>query len=101
MKRMPYDIMIIMESYIATFYSHFGAMRFYKGLDAAHKKARMAPVPRTLSSSCGTCVMFEDAGDAFEEGYTDPHGEIEQIVAIVQDTPDTNGYRTVYRAKGA
>ena len=45
--------------YIATFFTHFGAQSFYaqaKGLDPA---ARMMPVPRALSASCGICVRFE------------------------------------------
>lgn len=43
---------------IATFFSHFGAVRFKKQCDAAGWVARMKPVPRTLSSSCGTCVEY-------------------------------------------
>ncbi|MBQ6322489.1 MAG: DUF3343 domain-containing protein [Lachnospiraceae bacterium] len=50
--------------YIATFYSHFGAMRCKKMCDETGIPARMMPVPRMLSSSCGTCVRMEaeDAG---------------------------------------
>ena len=43
---------------IATFFSHFGAVRFKKQCDAAGWVAWMKPVPRTLSSSCGTCVEY-------------------------------------------
>ena len=45
--------------YIATFFSHFGAMRCKKICDGAGIPARMMPVPRLLSSSCGTCVRME------------------------------------------
>ena len=45
--------------WIATFYSHFGAMRCKKACDEAGIPARMMPVPRALSSSCGTCVRME------------------------------------------
>ena len=44
---------------IATFFSHFGAMRCKKMCDEAGIPARMMPVPRALSSSCGTCVRLE------------------------------------------
>ena len=45
--------------YIATFFSHYGAMHCKKLCDEAGIPARMMPVPRTLSSSCGTCVRME------------------------------------------
>ena len=44
---------------IATFYSHFAAMKFKKLCDERNIPAKLMPVPRTLSSSCGTCVKFE------------------------------------------
>ena len=45
--------------YLATFYTHFGAMRFNKYCIKENIPAKMAPVPRELSSSCGVCVRFE------------------------------------------
>lgn len=74
---------------IATFYSHFGAIRFKRACDARHQDARIMPVPRSLSSSCGTCVQFE--GECPEIP-----AEVEQIV-----TCEDGGYRTLYRAEGA
>ena len=50
-----------MATYIATFFSHFGAIRFYKELRDRGMTAKMMPVPRKVSSSCGTCVRFESA----------------------------------------
>ncbi len=47
-----------MKQYVATFFSHFGAVRFHKLCLAKGWQAHLAPVPRTLSSSCGTCVIF-------------------------------------------
>lgn len=44
---------------IATFYSHFGAIRFKKLCEQRGWSARVMPVPRDLSSSCGTCVRYE------------------------------------------
>ena len=43
-----------MEDYIATFFSHFGAMAFKKKCDKEGYPAVIMPVPRNLSSSCGT-----------------------------------------------
>ena len=40
---------------VATFYSHYGAMLFKKRIgDSCY----LAPVPRSLSSSCGTAAFF-------------------------------------------
>lgn len=77
--------------YIATFYSHFGAMRFKKLCDSRSITARIMPVPRNLSSSCGTCVQCEGALVSTDEIQRD---EVEQIVEI---TPA--GYRQLYQAE--
>lgn len=47
--------------YLATFYTHYGAMRFNKHCKKDGVSARMMPVPRELSASCGVCVRFEAA----------------------------------------
>lgn len=47
-----------MITYIATFFSHFGAIRFKKYCEKYGLEAQAMPVPRNLSSSCGTCVRF-------------------------------------------
>lgn len=75
---------------IATFYSHFGAIRFKRSCDAMHCEARVMPVPRDLSSSCGTCVRF---CGAYPER---PPQEVEQIVEVTD-----SGYRTLYRAENS
>ena len=75
-------------THIATFFSHFGAMRFKKLCDGLGWEATLMPVPRNLSSSCGTCVRFEG------ECPKNPSDEVEQIVEL---TP--SGYVTRYRAK--
>lgn len=46
-------------SCIATFHSLFGAISFKNKLNKLDGKPVMMPVPRALSSSCGTCVRFE------------------------------------------
>ena len=45
--------------YLATFYTHYGAMRFQKQCKKDGIPAKMMPVPRELSSSCGVCVRLE------------------------------------------
>lgn len=77
--------------YIVTFYSHFGAMRFKKLCDSKGISARIMPVPRNLSSSCGTCVQCEGSLISTDEIQQD---EVEQIAEILPD-----GYRTLYQAK--
>jgi hypothetical protein len=49
-----------MNRYVATFYSHFGALSYYKTLkEQGIMAVKLMPVPRTVSSSCGTCVYYE------------------------------------------
>lgn len=42
-----------------TFYSHYGAIQFKKTLEARGISVTLMPVPRFLSSSCGTCARVE------------------------------------------
>ena len=48
-----------MNKYIATFYSHFGALSYYKAIKNQGISSKLMPVPRKVSSSCGTCVSYE------------------------------------------
>ena len=52
-----------MKEYIATFHTHLSALMTSRALTELGIQARMMPVPRKLSSSCGTCVRYlsEDA----------------------------------------
>ena len=76
-----------MKQYIATFFSHFGAVRFQRLCAERGYEAQLAPVPRRLSSSCGTCVLFKTA--ELNEGKLQPllTPELEQLVL------DENGYQ--------
>ena len=47
-----------MIQYIATFHTHLAALKTHRSLSKAGVEARMAPVPRKISSSCGTCVFY-------------------------------------------
>ena len=78
-------------TYIVTFYSHFGAIRFKKYCEGKGYKAQIMPVPRDLSSSCGTCVRYEGNDCPPAEDITE---EIEQIVLVGEE-----GYECLYRAK--
>lgn len=80
-------------TYIVTFYSHFGAIRFKKYCETKGFKAQVMPVPRDLSSSCGTCVRYEGDSCPPAEELTE---EVEQIVSVGAD-----GYECLYRAENS
>lgn len=80
-----------MMSYIATFFSHFGAIRFERELKKNGITGKAMPVPRSLSASCGTCVVYEAPQSWLPE---DRHDEIEKIVRCTQ-----TGYITVWQAE--
>ncbi|NLN83108.1 MAG: DUF3343 domain-containing protein [Firmicutes bacterium] len=46
-------------------------MRFLKMIKEKGYKGRMAPVPRSLSSSCGVCVFFAGEPEADFNQSTD------------------------------
>ena len=82
-----------MKQYIATFFSHFGALRFQKLCSQLGWPAHLAPVPRSLSSSCGTCVLFQTAELAKNDLGQLITPELEQLVL------DDNGYSFLYTAE--
>ena len=70
-----------MQQYLATFHTHLSAMLSCQALQSEGLTARMTPVPRALSSSCGTCVRYRADGDRrqlldrdVEAVYTDDNG---------------------------
>jgi len=75
--------------FIATFFSHYGAIHCKKICDGKGLSARMMPVPRTLSSSCGTCVRIE-APDA----DAIPRTEESEQIAVEEE----NRYRILWKA---
>ena len=77
-------------TYIATFFSHFGAIRFKKLCQKASWPARIMPVPRDLSSSCGTCVRYEGPAPCPDAQMPE---EVEQIVEVTD-----GGYVLCHRA---
>ena len=47
-----------MNRYIATFFSHYGALTFFGSLKERGVEAKLMPVPRKVSAACGTCVCY-------------------------------------------
>lgn len=80
-----------MRQYIATFFSHFGAVRFQHLCVERGWQAQLRPVPRSLSSSCGTCVVFQ--ATVLEDAESLQTPELEQLVLQCGD-----GYEVVYTA---
>ena len=80
-----------MMKYVITFFNHFGAVRYRKEADRFGWKVQLSPVPRMLSSSCGTCV-FCDAGD--DDPLKFITDEMEQVALETAD-----GYRILWKAE--
>ena len=74
-----------MREYIATFHTHLSALMTSRNLTELGVRVQMMPVPRKLSSSCGTCVRYqaEDAllaaMDADVEGVYEVIGKDEYV----------------------
>ena len=75
-------------NYVATFYTHAAALLTNRSLQANGHRSQMGPVPRALSSSCGTCVMYtaEDACLALMDQ------DVEAVYLVKQ-----NGYETLLK----
>lgn len=76
----------VMNQYVATFWTHYAAMCTLKALQDAGLEAVKRPVPRALSSGCGTCVRY---------AASDPcapllHPDYEKVALVMGD-----GYETV------
>ena len=84
-------------TYIAAFFSHFGATRFRRLCQEKHVGVELMPVPRAISSSCGTCARFTEF--PLGDGETWP-SEVEFVVEVPND-PVHEAYREIYRAPGA
>lgn len=65
-----------MTRYVATFHTHFAALSTYRRLTGEGVASKLAPVPRALSSSCGTCVFYSSETPRAEL----MHRDLEQIV---------------------
>ena len=84
-----------MDALTATFVSHFGAMRFCRQCASAGWDARLMPVPRALSSSCGTCVRYEaPAGELIPPGGV----HLDELELVARE--EGGGYVTVWEHEG-
>ncbi len=62
------------ETYVATFHTHLAAMMSARTLKRQGIVGILMPVPRSLSSSCGTCVRYEAQLPCLEAMDTDVDG---------------------------
>ena len=68
-------------NYVATFYTHVSALITHRTMTERGIGAKMAPVPRQLSSSCGTCVRYT----AEEPCYGLLDRDVEQVAEQTED----------------
>lgn len=71
-----------MSRYIATFHTHLSALLTCKSLTASGAEARMMPVPRKLSASCGTCVAYQAAAPLLDKMDAD----VERVFQVDGET---------------
>lgn len=67
---------------VITFYTHHSAQLTHKMLSNAGVSSKMSPVPRKLSSSCGSCVVAE--ADEIDERLIDE--DFEAVYKAVGDS---------------
>ena len=78
-----------MTEYIATFHTHLSAMRTQRTMTGYGIAARLAPVPRYLSASCGTSVLYTaeephlNCMDADVERVVERTGQGNEIVELL------------------
>ena len=77
-----------MTEYIATFHTYFAALQTYRQLQALGMEASLSPVPRTLSTDCGTCVRYRAESPLLEQ----MHQDFDRVVTAT-------GYQTVAENK--
>jgi hypothetical protein len=63
-----------MKHFVATFHTHLAALLTHRRLGQAGITSRMAPVPRRISSSCGTCAVLDDSVDPADLPREDVEG---------------------------
>ena len=74
--------------YIVIFFSQSGVIKFNKNMDKKGIECTLAPTPRKLSSSCGTCAKISYDNDILE--LVDE--EVESIYLV----KELNNYSLVY-----
>lgn len=76
------------SEYVVTFFTHYEALLFQRRAESFSIQGKLAPVPRKLSSSCGTCMLFTATEQQMEQLCQD--AEFQQLA--VKEGPL---YRTV------
>lgn len=64
--------------YIATFFTHSGAIKYKRRMAARGIPVELSPVPRRLSSDCGICARFSTE----EEAGTLVSGDVDKLFAV-------------------
>ena len=72
-----------MKHFVATFHTHLAALLTHRKLGQVGITSRMAPVPRRISSSCGTCVFFDAESSCLEQMDKDT----EAVYELTNDAP--------------
>lgn len=75
--------------YIATFFTHSGAIKYQRYLKSYGLAVELMPVPRKLSSNCGIAARF-----SFQE-------DIKEIISVDIEklyTIESNEYQLIYKA---
>lgn len=78
-----------MKDYVATFHTHLSALMTSRTLNGMGVNARMMPVFRKLSSSCGTCVVYTADGPCL--------GQMDEDVEGVYEITGPEEYRRLYQ----
>ena len=83
-------------TFVATFFTHYGATAFDRYCRKNNINSKLMAVPRFLSSSCGTCVRFTN--NTWDVGFKD---ETFEAFFIIEDE-NTNKPKAIelYRHKG-
>jgi len=75
-------------NYLATFFTHCGAVKYQNHLKKKSIPAELMPVPRKLSSSCGISARFEYVGDI--------RSMISEDIETLYEIADSN-YKLIYK----
>lgn len=71
-----------MNKYLITFYTHFGALKFKNECkESSITDALLMPTPRSLSSSCGICVVFSH--NSFDFVKNSPPEDMEKAFLVL------------------
>jgi len=73
-----------MKHYVITFFSHYDALIFFKFLKESGTRAKLMPVPRKVSASCGTCVSLMAEREVNLDGYETEAVYLESDGAFIQ-----------------